>query len=218
MEVALLAYGVLRNHINRRGFERNLGVLTGVAILVAVLSVKSVRGEPYDYLYDWTMYVGFLLTLGAAGVLTLNRGGHGSLMIGGIILVVAAASYNAAHFARSDYFGRTSDRAASYAKLRNYLDEHNIERPVIYMPAQGFDHWNYYAELLLLLVREGRDARVEGRVAFMFGRARMVDPARPPDGRLLFTDAAGFAESKRVFSELELIVRDGPVWIGALKQ
>lgn len=218
VELVLLGYAILRHHLDGRRFERYLALITAVMIVFAGYSVANIRGEPYDYLYDWMMYAGFLLTLCAVGGLLAGRDLPATLIFGGMILVTVAASYNITHFARGDYFGRTSDRAASAAQVRDYLDGHAIENAVVYMPPQGFEHWNYYAEWLLLLVREGRDVRVESRVGFMFGRALVADPAVPPNARLLFTNEAGFAETKRVFPELELVAKDGPVWIGAVRE
>jgi len=212
--VALLPLAVSASHRAGRRFERNLGLLVLLAIVVAYASLGRVVEAIHDYLIAWVSVAGALgWALVVASIPGLDRAGPRRVLVATLALVsILAVRVGTVQLRRSPPAAlRTIPRVDELAGAsQRFLASSGVRRPLLILATH--DSWPASVGVVLELTKRGVAVSIPEEWAVMFGRP--LRSTGGEDGALVLAEEALDRVAAARPDAVRLGVRDGIVLYG----
>lgn len=212
--VALLPLAVSASQRAGRRFERNLGLVTLLALLVAYVSLVRVVDEIHDYLIVWLSVAGALgWALVVAAIPELGRAGARRVLIATLAVVAAlAVRVGTLQLRRSPPAAlRTIPRIDELAgAAQRFVANSGVRRPLLVLATH--DAWPASLGVVLELTKRGVPVSIPEEWVVMFGPPLCATGVE--DGALVLAEEAFDRVMAARPDAVRLAARDGIVLYG----
>jgi hypothetical protein len=186
-----------------------------IQIAVAVIAVRAIRGEIYDYLVIWTSALGLTASAAMAAHLIKAVESNRDRPIGRVTVLIASAiligSAVAEPVPRGPVFrsADVSTERLAFA-VNTYLLANHVRAPLISIASH--DTWPTAVAVTLYLDKRDYPVTVAPEWLFMVGRS--LTPRGNEDVMLVFGDESFYPQSQN-HHELKLVANEGRVYVYA---